>query len=115
MSFTALAEKNADFRTGHLVKVEYVAIPAEPGRTTYKASYLIRVKDGTSENVGLYNITIFGHDYAKELKNDTDIPFRIDGKHLYLKSPEGHEMKALLCQVSGNSTRCGVDVFTDFK
>jgi len=89
ISVPIYAQKDKDFRTGHLVKVEQVFIPMEAGRTTYKANYLIRVRDGSAETVALYHVTIFGHDYVKPLKEHTDIPYRVSGKHLFLKSSEG--------------------------
>jgi hypothetical protein len=59
---------------------------------------LIKVSDGDAETIGFYKVTCFGHDTVKALKNDTDIPYRVSGKNLFLKSPEGHEVKAQLCE-----------------
>jgi hypothetical protein len=115
ISIPIYAQKDKDFRTGHLVKIEVVFIPMEAGRTTYKANYLIKLRDGSAETVALYHVTIFGHDYVKPLKEDTDIPYRISGKHLFLKSPEGHEIKALLCEVKSDCALCGSDSFCNLK
>ena len=113
ISFPIFAQKSKEFRTGHLVKKEELLLPMETGQTTYKASYPIRLRDGSVETVGLYHVTIFGHDYVKPLKEDTDVPYRISGKHLFVKSQDGHEIKALLCEVKGNTTFCGSDAFSN--
>ena len=113
ISFPMFAQKSKEFRTGHLVKKEQLFVAIETGQTASKASYLIRLRDGSVETVGLYHVTVFGHDYVKPLKEDADVFYRISGKHLFVKSQDGHEIKALLCEVKGNTTFCGSDAFSN--
>jgi hypothetical protein len=114
-SSTLCAQKNSEFQTGHLLKIESVAVSTVTGANPFKASYLLQLREGNNGYYGLYKVSSFGHDYAKSLKAGVDIPFRISGNNLILKTPEGHEIKTRLCERAGNATRCGSDSFSDIN
>jgi hypothetical protein len=73
------------------------------------------VQEGSNDYDGLYQVTYWGPDFAKPLKADMDISHRISGKNLTVKTPDGHEIKARLCERAGNAINCGNDTFTHFN
>src|SRR6267154_4347602 len=96
---TIRAQKKSEYRTGHILKIEDVGyIPSESGETYHKADVLLYIRDGSDEFVARYYVTIFGHDKSKVLKPDTDVSYRISGKSLFVKTPDGKELKAGLCR-----------------
>lgn len=108
------AQKKTEYRTGHLLKIEDVTIGTfEPGDTYYKTDLLLYIREGSDEYVAHYRVTIFGHDKSKVLKPDTDVSFRVSGKSLFVKPPDGTEMKSRLCEkvqirgVPGDALKCG--------
>jgi len=104
---TIWAQKKSEHRTGHLLKVEDVAIPAEFEKTAHKADHLLYIREGSDEYVALYSVTYFGHDKSKLLKPDTDVSYRISGKSLFVKTPDANEIKARLCEGVGPVVKCG--------
>jgi hypothetical protein len=105
---TIWAQKKSEYRAGHLLKIEVVAIPAEFEKTAHKADHLLYILEGSDEYVALYGVTYFGHDKSKLLKPDTDVSYRISGKSLFLKTPDGNEIKARLCErVGPGLVKCG--------
>lgn len=98
------ANKKSEFRTGQLVKIENVT---DMMKQSEKAGYLLTIRDGTEQYFAHYTMTYFGHDRSKELEEGKDIQYRIDGKHLLVKSPKGEEIKMRLCQQQGNWVKCG--------
>ncbi len=91
------AQKQMDYRTGRLLKVsdESFVLPDRPGKT----AYLLHIREGSDEYFALYNVNfLFGHDRSNLLKPGTDIPYRISGKSLFVKTPDGKEVKGRLCE-----------------
>ncbi len=110
---TIWAQKKSEYRTGHLLKIKYVAIPAEFETTYHKADHLLYIREGSDEYVARYSVTYFGHDKSKLLKPDTDVSYRISGKSLFVKTPGGNEIKARLCERVGPGVKCGNLTFFD--
>ena len=92
------------FQKGQLLKIESVT---DLQKTSEKAGYLIRIQSGTSRYVGHYTLNYFQHDHSKELEEGKDIDYRIEGKHLIVKTPKGDEIKMRLCKEAGNCVQCG--------
>jgi hypothetical protein len=102
------AQKKPEYRTGHLLKIEDVGyIPVESGETYHKADVLLYIREGSDEYVARYYVTICGHDKSKVLKPDTDVSYRVSGKSLFVKTPDGNELKAGLCERIGPMLKCG--------
>jgi len=57
-------------------------------------------------------MTYFTHDRSSGLEVDKDVEFRIDGKHLIVKTPKGQEVKMRLCQLTGYWIKCGSSAFS---
>jgi hypothetical protein len=74
--------------------------------TTHKAAFLLLIQDGSNEYVAHYRVTYFGH-VNKNLVAGNDVEFRISGKHVFVKTPDGKEIKARLCDRIGDGVRCG--------
>jgi hypothetical protein len=105
---TIWAQKKSEYRTGHILKIEDVGyIPSESGETYHKADVLLYIRDGSDQYIGRYYVTIFGHDKSKVLKPDTDVPHRVSGKSLFVKTPGGNEIKAGLCERIEPMLKCG--------
>jgi hypothetical protein len=78
----------------------------QTGRMSYLGVYLITLQDGQNEMAVLYRYGLLQHDFTKELHAGMEIPYRIDGKHVFFKSQEGKEVKTSLCEDKGNKLRC---------
>ena len=100
------AQKKAEYRTGRLLKIENVNFPGDPG-TAHKVDCLFYIREGSDEYVARYNVTFFGHDKSKLLKPDADVSYRISGKSMFVKTPDGNEIKAHLCERSRLGLKCG--------
>ncbi|HEV2299408.1 MAG TPA: hypothetical protein VGR72_12935 [Candidatus Acidoferrales bacterium] len=100
---TISAQKKPEYRTGHLLKVEDSTDLMDQ---THKANYLLHIRDGADEYVARYSMTWFGHDRSGLLKPDTDVSYRISGKSLFVKTPDGKEIKARLCKMRGSILAC---------
>jgi hypothetical protein len=50
-------------------------------------------------------------DHAQSLHENTDVAYRISGRNVFLKTPDGHEIKTLRCDLKDNATVCGDDIF----
>jgi len=102
---TGSTTKNkTNFQKGKLVKVEDAH---DLGKTSEKGGYLLTIQDGASRYIGRYTLNYFQHDRSKEVSEGAEVNFRIDGKHLILKTPNGEEIKMRLCEQKGNCVRCG--------
>jgi hypothetical protein len=101
---TAQKTKSSEFRTGQLVKIENVT---DFMKQSEKAGYLLTIQDGAEQYFAHYTMTYFGHDRSKDMDAGKDIQYRIDGKHLFVKSSNGEEIKMRLCQQEGNWVKCG--------
>ena len=98
------AKSKPAFHAGQLVKIENVT---DTSKQSEKAGYLLTIRDGTEQYFAHYTMTYFSHDRSKEFEEGKDIQYRIDGKHLIVRSPQGEEIKMRLCQQAGNWVRCG--------
>lgn len=115
LAVTVFAEKPPDYRTGRVVKVsgqDYV----DPGGKS-QVAFLLHIQDGTQEFFGKFTVNIlFGHDQRKAFKENADVPYRVSGKSLFVKTPEDKELKGRLCErISWGGTpaiKCGGDVTT---
>jgi len=105
-----LAQKKPEYRAGRLLKIEDLFIPAEIDKT-HKANYLLYIRDGSEEYVARYRMTYFSHDKSKLLKPDSDVSYRISGKSLFVKTPDGDEIKSSLCEKLASGVKCGSDFF----
>lgn len=97
-----------NFQKGQLLKIEYVP---DLGKTSEKAAYLFTIQDGASQYVGHYTLNYFQHDRSKAMTKGEAVEYRIDGKHLIVKTPNDEEIKTRLCDQKGNCVRCGSAVF----
>jgi hypothetical protein len=112
---TVFAQKESDYRTGRVVKVtgaDYV----DPGGKG-QIAFLLHIQDGTQEIFGKFTVNIlFGHDSRSEFKPNADVPYRISGKSLFVKTAANKEIKGHVCErVSWRGTpaiKCGGDVMT---
>ncbi len=96
------------FRTGQLAAInDALDVTDSNGK---KAAYLFKVQDGSDTYYGRYAMTYFEHDHAKQLKAGDAIQYKVDNKHLYLKTKERAEIKARLCKERGNCVVCGSSV-----
>jgi hypothetical protein len=102
------AENKSQYRTGRLLKVEDATDLLD---TTHKAALLLLIQAGSDEYVGHYTVTYFGH-VNKNLAAGSDVEFRIAGKHVFVKTPDGKEIKARLCDRVGDGVRCGDVAFS---
>jgi len=103
------ATAKADFMKGQLLKVEDVTDVEKQGQ---KAAYLLTIQGGAEQYFAHYAMTYFSHDRSSELEAGKDVEFRIDGKHLIVKTPKGQEVKMRLCQPVGNWIKCGSSAFS---
>jgi hypothetical protein len=103
-----LAQSKPEYRKGRLLKVNDATDILD---TTHKAAFLLLIQDGSDQYVGHYTVTYFGH-VNKSLLAGSDIEFRLSGKHLFLKTPDGKEIKARLCDRAGEAVRCGNVAFS---
>jgi len=87
----------------------------QTGRMSYLGVYLITLQDGQTTLPVLYRYALFQHDFTKEIHAGMDIPYRIDGKHLYLKSQDSKEVKTALCEPKGNKLHCADVTFEPGK
>jgi hypothetical protein len=115
MAVTVFAQKPDDYRTGRVVKVtgqDYV----NPGGKSQSA-FLLHIQDGSQDVFVKFTVNIlFGHDQRNAFKKGADVPYRVSGKSLFVKTPENKEIKGRLCKrVSWAGTpaiQCGGDVMT---
>src|SRR5690349_21047243 len=115
VSVTLWAQKEAQYRTGRLLKVSShtYALPDRVG----KIQYLLRIQDGANQYFAMYSVNpLFGHDRSDFLKPDSDIQYRISGKSLFVKVQDSKEIKAHLCervQMAGSpGVKCGDSVIS---
>jgi hypothetical protein len=87
----------------------------QTGRANYLGVYLITLQDGQNPIKVLYRYALFQHDFTRELHAGADIPYRLDGKHVYLKSQDGKEVKTSLCEEKGAKLHCADMVFEPRK
>lgn len=111
VSTGCFAQKPSDFVVGHLIKIAANVISLEPGRENYKPNYLFKIRTGETVSIALYHLVGGEHGYADALTENTDVNYKISGKNLFLKTPDGHELKLLLCNSNGEATVCGTDIF----
>jgi hypothetical protein len=102
------AQNKSQYRTGRLLKVEDATDLLD---TTHKAALLLLIQDGSDQYVAHYRVTYFGH-VNKDLTAGSDVQFRIAGKHVFVKTPDGKEIKARLCDRVGDGVRCGDIAFS---
>ena len=98
------AKNKSESRTGQLLKIEKVYDLEDQ---TEKASYLLTIQAGSDQYVARYRLTYFNHDRSNELAAGKDVEYRIAGGKLFVKTPNGKEIKAGLCKRIGNCDRCG--------
>lgn len=101
-------KNKTNFQKGQLLKIEYVP---DLGKTSEKAAYLFTIQDGASQYVGHYTLNYFQHDRSKAMTKGEAVEYRIDGKHLIVKTPNDEEIKTRLCDQKGNCVKCGSAVF----
>ena len=83
----------------------------QTGRESYLGVYLLKLQDGATETTVLYRYTLFQHDYTKQINIGASIPYRVSGKHLFLTSQDGKEIKTDVCEPKGDKFRCGGVLF----
>lgn len=103
------AKAKADFMKGQLLKVENVTDVQKNGQ---KAAYLLTIQGGAQQYFAYYEMTYFIHDRSSELEVGKDVEFRIDGKHLIVKTFKGQQVKMRLCQQAGYWIKCGGSAFS---
>ena len=116
VAVTVFAQKLSDYRTGRMVKVtglDYV----DPGGGKSQSAFLLHIQDGKQDIFGKFTVNIlFGHDPRSAFKANADVPYRMSGKSLFVKTPDNKEIKGRLCErVSWSGTpaiKCGGDVIT---
>jgi len=101
-------KNKTNLQKGQLLKIEYVT---DLGKTSEKAGYLFTIQGGPSRYVGHYTLNYFQHDRSKAVTEGEDVEYRIDGKHLIVKTPNDEEIKMRLCDQKGNCVKCGSAVF----
>jgi hypothetical protein len=87
----------------------------QTGRANYLGVFLITLQDGQNEINVLYRYALFQHDFTKEIHAGMDIPYRLDGKHVYFKSQDGKDVKAALCEEKGDKLHCADMIFEPRK
>ena len=87
--------ENAQYRTARLVKVENATDLLD---TTHKAAFLLLIQDGSDQYVAHYRVTYFGH-VNIDLTAGTEVQFRISGENVFVKTPDGKEIKARSCHI----------------
>jgi hypothetical protein len=75
------------------------------------AALLLLIQDGSDQYVAHYRVTYFGH-VNKDLTAGSDVQFRIAGKHVFVKTKDGKEIRARLCDRLGDGVRCGNVAFS---
>jgi hypothetical protein len=95
-------------RTARLMSIEDLSrdVAIQTGRASYLGVYLMTLQDGQNEMKVLYRYALFQHDFTREISAGMDIPYRLDGKHVYFKSQEGKDVKAALCEEKGDKLHC---------
>ena len=103
--------------TARLMKIEDFSLDRtiQTGRASYLGVYLITLQDGQTAIPVLYRYALFQHDFTREVHAGMDIPYRIDGKHVYLKSQDGKEVKTALCEPKGEKLHCADMIFEPRK
>ena len=103
--------------TARLMKIEDFSLDRtiQTGRASYLGVYLITLQDGQTAIPVLYRYALFQHDFTREVHAGMDIPYRIDGKHVYLKSQDGKEVKTALCEPKGVKLHCADMIFEPRK
>ena len=103
--------------TARLMKIEDFSLDRtiQTGRASYLGVYLITLQDGQTAIPVLYRYALFQHDLTREVHAGMDIPYRIDGKHVYLKSQDGKEVKTALCEPKGEKLHCADMIFEPRK
>lgn len=97
-------KNKGDFQKGRLLKIESVT---DLQKTSEKAGYLLTVQGGASQYFAHYTLNYFQHDRSNEMEQGKDIDFRIDGKHLIVKTLNGDEIKMRLCEQVSGCVKCG--------
>jgi hypothetical protein len=97
-------KNKTSFQKGQLLKIEDFH---DLEKTSEKVGYLVTIQDGASRYFGRYALNYFQHDRSKEMNTGEEVDFRIDGKHLIVKTPKGEEIKMRLCGQKGNCVKCG--------
>jgi hypothetical protein len=110
VSTPCFAQKPSD-SLGHLLKIVAGTNSLEPGRENYKPNYLFKIRTGETVSIALYHLGGRQQGYVDAFNDNTDVPSRISGKNLFLKTPDGHELKLLLCDVKHKATVCGDEIF----
>ena len=83
----------------------------QTGRMSYLGVYLLTLQDGATETTVLYRYAAFQHDYTKQINIGMSIPYRVSGKHMFLGSQGGKEVKTDVCEPAGDKLRCGGVLF----
>ena len=86
--------KIGEYRTGQLLKVEYASYVGDNN----KARYELTIQDGPDQFVADYRMNNFQHDRSKDLVAGKDVEYRIAGGNLFVRLPDGKEIKAGLCR-----------------
>lgn len=97
-------------RTARLMNIEDVTL-FQPPKENYLGAYILTLQDGQTAISVLFHYGLFQHDYTKEIHAGMDIPYRTSGKHVYLKSQDGKEVRTALCESKGDKIRCGIETF----
>jgi hypothetical protein len=92
--------------TARLIGIEDLTAFQPIGRGSYLGVYLLTLQDGQNAMKVLYRYALFQHDFTKGISSGMDIPYRLDGKHVYLKSQDGKEVKTALCEEKGDKLHC---------
>ena len=83
----------------------------QTGRASYLGVYLLKLQDGATETTVLYRYGLFQHDYTRQINIGMSIPYRVSGKHMFLGSQDGKEIKTDVCEPKGDKFRCGGVLF----
>jgi len=84
---------------------------AQTGRASYLGVYPLKLQDGATETTVLYRYGLFQHDYTRQINIGMSIPYRVSGKHMFLMSQDGKEIKTDVCEPKGDKFRCGGALF----
>jgi hypothetical protein len=98
LSWTVLAQKENEYRTGRLLSVTDATDAEQPSKT----ASLLHIQDGAEDYFALYSVIhpfyVLRHDQSDSLKPEGDILYRVSGKNLFVKIADGKEIKAHLCE-----------------
>jgi hypothetical protein len=114
MTLSIPAQKDMEYSAGYLIQIAAGVISLQPSGKNHESNYLFKLRTGLTDTITLYR-TPPGKDPTQSFHESSEVAYRFSGKNVFLRTPNGHEIKTLLCEAKGDAIICGDDIFPKMK